>query len=378
MDLNAPLGLNPASKARTRTVVPIAIGAIFAAALTTGLGVYLYQADPHGGEPYAVALVPPPPPKSPTEPRQGSSDPTPTGSIGAVAAADAVRMENGVKVVSPTSPGSSKPRESGPIVIDVSKALDERARKATGRDSGSRTAALPTLTTGQPKPRVAIVVGALGLSDTATRTAIETMPAAVSFAFVPYGAGLSASLDAARSKGHEILLQLPMQDLKGTMSTPHALRTGETASDMTQDLNWLTGRFDGYVGVANLLGAPVTANQQAMTTILKAVGQRGVFYLDDGTSKRSIAVSLGTNLGVPTAQADVVLDATADPAVVQANLERLAAIARAKGSAIGMASGLSDHLAAVARFAAALDARGLALVPVSTVARSGGSFATAR
>lgn len=378
MDLNAPLGMKP--QPRRRRVAPI-VAATVVALLFGGFGAYLLEADPRGGEPYAVALIPPPPaPVALPAPAQAVPDPTPTGSIGPSKSppGDTMRMENGVKVVSPASPERLASRDAGPLVIDVSRALDSNARRTASAAEGlPRTNAPPNAQTIATRPRIAIFVGGMGLNPQATRTAIETMPAAVSLAFVPANVSLTL-LDAAKAKGHELLLQLPMQNAGDAAEGPHTLRADESTADIARDMAWLMGRFDGYVGMTNLLGAPVTSSQHAMTAILRSVAQRGLFYLDDGTSRRSVAPSLAAGLGAPVVQADVVLDATGDPAVVSANLDRLAEIARRKGTAIGMASGFPDHLPAIARFAADLDAQGITLVPVSAIAGGGASLATTR
>ena len=384
MDLNAPLGRKPPPPRPSR-VVPIVLASVTAVALV-GAGIYLMRADPHGGEPYAVAAIPPEPaPKPQPVPPTAAPDPMPTGSIAPppAAADDQIRLENGVRVVSPSA-GADTARRTGPLIIDVTKALDGGGLRK--QDHTASTETLPKVVTGVPsaqsipaaRPRVAIFVGGLGLNEIATRTAMEVMPAAVDLAFVPYGTALTGSIDAARSRGHEILLQLPMKGAQGAAPGPHALSADESAAERTADLAWLTSRFDGYAGMTNLLGAQVTARTDAMTAILEAVRQRGAFYVDDGTSRRSTAPSLAPGLGVPVVQADVVLDATADPSVLRANLERLVAIAKAKGSAVGMASALSDHVAAVARFATELDGRGVTLVPVGAIARGGPSVATTR
>ena len=211
----------------------------------------------------------------------------------------------------------------------------------------------------------------MGLSQTATKAAIDTMPGAVTLAFVPYGATIAATVAAAKAKGHEILLQIPMQNGTGGAPGPHALRPGESGAALRDDLAWLTSRFQGYDGVTNLLGAPVTADEGVMTALLRNVGARGFFYLDDGLSPRGTALSIGPRLDVRVLKADLVLDATADARTLQANLETLTAIARRKGSAIGMASGLPDHLAEIARFASALEAQGIVLVPVADLVGKG-------
>ena len=284
-------------------------------------------------------------------------------------------VENGVRVFRGTEPSGAQPSQRGPLVIDVTRQLDATPQKtAGGVRPATSNGALPIA--GAPAmPRVAIYVSGMGLSKAATRTAIEEMPPAVALAFVPYGETASASVDAARARGHEILLQLPMQNGVGNTPGPHALQPNEPADVLAGDLDWLMSRFNGFDGVTNLLGAPVTADTSTMTGVLKAVGSRNLFFVDDGTSKRSVTSELATQLSVPEMQVDVVLDATPDPAIVQANLESLVGIARRKGQAIGMASGLPEHLGAIARFASELAGKNVALVPVNTLARRDASLA---
>lgn len=265
---------------------------------------------------------------------------------------------------------------AGPLVIDVSRALDNPLGKghvapAAGGKSATAAPAPPA------QPRVAIFVSGLGLDAGATRTAIETMPSSVTLAFLPYGTKVAADVDAAKAKGHEVLLQLPMRNEGGSNPGPHALRPDVPSAVFKSDLAWLMGRFTGYDGVANLLGAPVTADAAAMTLVLKAAGARHIYFLDDGTSRRSLAESLAQDLNVETVKADLVIDASPDPAVVRANLDKLVAIAKRKGKAIGMASGLPEHLGAIARFAADVGGKGAILVPVSTLARAAGDPAQA-
>ena len=388
MDLNAPLGTDPPRRSRLlsdgRTLGLIAGSGIVLASLA-GLGLLLAFADPHGGDPYVVATIPPAGPSVPaaeTVPasrstiRPGASpstqtaiDPSQTGSLprkggASDASPDTGTMENGVKVfrsarLSPAADGGAT--HGGPLVIDVSKVLD--APPGHSRlPSGDATGAQPTSTRG--RPRVAIFVSGMGLSQAATRAALDAMPAAVTLAFVPYGATIAATVAAAKAKGHEILLQIPMRNVTGSPG-PHALRPDEPASALREDLAWLTSRFEGYDGMTNLLGAPVTADATVMTALMRAAGTRGLFYVDDGLSPRETGLAVAAGLDVPTLRADLVLDATADPRAIEANLRTLAATARRKGYAIGMASGLPDHMAEIAHFAGGLEAQGIALVPLS-------------
>ena len=385
MDLNAPLGLTPPPPSRRPIIVSAAIGA--ALIVAGGVGYLLATADPRDGEPMVVAALPPhvaPKPKptieAPTDLTTGSlaapvmatNALVPSAPVGHAGRYDGGSFENGVRVFRGTEATDTQPAQHGPLVIDVTRQLDAAPQKTKAIGPATGSTPIAGVATA---PRIAIYVSGMGLSKIATRTAIDIMPPAVALAFVPYGETVSASVDAARAKGHEVLLQLPMQNALGGAPGPHALRPGEPAEALAGDLDWLMGRFAGYDGVTNLLGAPVTADTPLMTAVLKAVGNRKLFFVDDGTSKRSVVPGLAAQLDMPAKQVDVLLDATADPAVVQANLKTLLTIARTKGQAIGMASGLPEHLAAIARFASNLAGENVTLVSLNTLARGDANVA---
>lgn len=412
MDLNAPLGMRQTAQTPRRWW-PMALGLAVACAIG-GAGVYLYQADPLGGQPYAIATIPAKAPAGvpSVPPSTAATDPTPTGST---PARDLMRIENGVRIstMAGGAPATRGP-DNGPLVIDVTRALDEAARvkvrTPTGTNPEPRVSppgpssqlgesdpVLEAAMAVQPKPlpspevpplgpvnvddsrpKIAIVVSGLGLDTVTTRTATELMPPAVSFAFVPYGYQAGSMIAVAKAKGHEVLLQIPMQNSGGPVPGPHILRVGESAADIQADLDWYMKRMTGFEGVANLLGGEITSDRDAMTTIVKFVGDKGYYFFDDGTSKRSLSLSIAQGLNVPAGRADIILDATTNPAEVKANFDRLVALAQKNGKAIGLASGLPQHLAAIATYASGLDAQGIALVPVSTIVKNASHAETTR
>ena len=124
-------------------------------------------------------------------------------------------------------------------------------------------------------------------------------------------------------------------------------------------------RFTGYAGVANFLGGKLTADAKALTPVLREIAARGLFYVDDGTSAQSLAMTLAPGQALSAARADVVLDSTAEPEAIEAALARLEARARDKGVAIGVASALPPSIVIIGRFARALEGRGIALIPLS-------------
>ena len=118
----------------------------------------------------------------------------------------------------------------------------------------------------------------------------------------------------------------------------------------------------------NYMGARFTGEQTSMDPFIAELGRRGLMYLDDGSSARSLGKDSAIAAGVPAATANVLLDQSQDPAAIAAQLDMLEKIARAQGSAIGVASAFDQSIAALAAWIPAAEKRGIEIVPVSAVA----------
>jgi polysaccharide deacetylase 2 family uncharacterized protein YibQ len=389
-DLNAPLGQFPVQKRPSRG------NALYAAVAIAGLGLLAFPAAllpglvrPPGAALYAAAGVP----ASGTDetPAGGPNNAHPPQRIAEVASdttatvpaqkagsgSEAIERRTGVKII--RAGGGAAPEA---LIIDVAKALntglpaapDPRLIEQTphgpipriGGDGArpSEVYARPAVSSAgltRGSPRVALLIGGMGLAPRATESAIASLPGAVTLGFAPYGA------DLAREAGHEVVLQIPMEpfDFPRDNPGPHTLLAGPGKAANIDHLIWLMSRFTGYAGVANFLGGKLTADAKALTPVLREIAARGLFYVDDGTSAQSLAMTLAPGQALSAARADVVLDSTAEPEAIEAALTRLEAIAHDKGVAIGVASALPPSIAIIGRFARALEARGIALIPLS-------------
>ncbi|MGE0230192.1 MAG: divergent polysaccharide deacetylase family protein [Flavobacteriaceae bacterium] len=220
-------------------------------------------------------------------------------------------------------------------------------------------------------PRIAIVVGGMGLSSVGTENAIHTLPEEITLAFAPYGRDLQRLTDLARQAGHEMLLQIPMEpfDYPNNDPGPHTLLTGLSPRQNLDRLYWVMGRFTGYTAVANYQGAQFSTVDTVMEPLFRELRNRGVGYFDDGSAPQSLSATLADRLGLGYAKADVVVDAQADPEAIEAALERLEDIAKNRGTAIGAASALPVTVRELGTWSRALAAQGIALVPLSAAMR---------
>jgi polysaccharide deacetylase 2 family uncharacterized protein YibQ len=167
-----------------------------------------------------------------------------------------------------------------------------------------------------------------------------------------------------------VLLQAPMEpfDYPDNDPGPQTLLTTLGMDQNLDRLYWLMSRFQGYVGIVNYMGARFTSTEQALAPVLKETARRGLIYVDDGSSPRSVAGQIAGANNLPFAKAEVVLDAVPTPASIDRALSRLEAMAREHGTAVGVASALPASIDRIAQWAKAVENRGFVLVPITAVA----------
>lgn len=395
-DLNAPLGRRPQ---RRRISFRIPVPQIIAGTLALFLGVFVLWAtvgdDPFGGEPIAVVRIPPPPATAETVPPDSAAG-TGTGA----------RHYDGPKVQQPPAdPHAKEAGAPGTTTVEIINGTTGEHQQVNipAPDHGAEPPASPSVDQkfvemtplgplpkiavdgvrpadafaqpvspipGKPDaPRIALIVAGLGVSAKSTEDAIAKLPGPVTLAFIPYGSD-AALVTHARASGHEILLQVPMEpfDYPDNDPGPQTLLTSLAPPQNTERLHWLMSRFEGYVGLIDMMGARFTASEQAFAPVLRETAQRGLIFVDDGANPRSVAGRIAGANNLPFARADVVLDAVPTPAEIDRALARLEATARERHVAVGIASALPVSIAHIAKWAKAAASHGILLVPITTVA----------
>ena len=222
---------------------------------------------------------------------------------------------------------------------------------------------------GDARPRIAVVLTGLGLSQAATNAAIG-LPGAVSLSFAPYAANLNEWAIRARTAGHEILLDLPTepQDYPTDDPGPHTLLTSLNPSDNVARLEWLLGRFVGYVGVIDWMGAKFARSAEALRPVLAALKSRGLMVVYSRTSEASRVFELAGQVGLARAVANAEIDTLASRDAIDRQLIALEREARASGYALAVARPYPVTIERLSLWARSLEDRGFVLAPVSAVA----------
>lgn len=228
------------------------------------------------------------------------------------------------------------------------------------------TAAIPT----QPVARIAVVIDDLGLNKKLTQRVIG-VEGPLTLAFLPYANNLRMQTARARNRGHELLVHLPMEPkAAATDPGPNAMRTGLPAREFERRLKWNLSRFSGFVGFNNHMGSRLTEDYDSMGRLLAEAKARGLLYLDSRTTAATVARPIAQAIDLPFAERDVFLDNVRTTAAIERRFDELEATAKANGQAIAIGHPYRATIAVLKRRIPQLKEKGIALVPLSALAKS--------
>jgi len=264
----------------------------------------------------------------------------------------------------------NRPLKRAPIADVTERTGDGPLPRISGRgrkpfDAYSQVTPMAVVSSARPK--IVLVLGGMGLNASLTKKAIAELPGDVTLGFAPYGENLQTQVNAARARGHEILLQVPMEPMgyPGSNPGPRTLLSDAAPEDNLAALRWHMSRFAGYSGITNYMGARLLSAEEALAPLMREVKKRGLVYLEDATANPTLAPKVAEEARLPIRRAGILIDAEPTAPAIRAALERLEQEAARTGLAIGTGAGLAVTIETVAEWAKTLQERGMLLVPVS-------------
>lgn len=221
----------------------------------------------------------------------------------------------------------------------------------------------------ETRPRVALIVGGIGLSAALSEQAIETLPPTVALAFNPYAARPDPLIERARHRGFETLLAIPMEPAGFPMNDPgnRALLTGLSWTENAQRLDRLLALYPGHVGAVGAVGAQrgerFAALAEPFSRLQIALADRGLLYFDPRPGAGDPQRAWGRGV-------DVVVDDPPARSEIDARLAQLERTARARGAALGYLGEVTPvALERISAWAAGIEMRSVVLAPVTAVMR---------
>jgi polysaccharide deacetylase 2 family uncharacterized protein YibQ len=278
--------------------------------------------------------------------------------------------------------------EDGPVIIDANANGAQDLKMAPFPDlaliEDSEEGKLPIVSVDGVRPleryarpwsgargtRIVLVVGGLGLSQTGTQRALKILPEEITLAFAANGNSLSRWMPEARRLGHELLLQVPMEPFDYPDNDPGPLTlTHDNPEDRNLALlHRSMGKMTNYTGIMNYLGGRLLADPVALEPVMRDIGERGLLFLDDGTSAQSLTATFAKTFSAPHAFADMIVDEDVNRTAILKKLDDLERIALRKGTAIGVASAFDESVDAIAQWVQEARGRGIEIVGPSALA----------
>jgi polysaccharide deacetylase 2 family uncharacterized protein YibQ len=218
------------------------------------------------------------------------------------------------------------------------------------------------------KPLVAVVIDDVGLDRPRSKRAWE-LPAPLTMSFLPYAKDLREQAKAARARGHELMLHLPMEPNGRNDPGPNALLVSLSDAELRQRTTAALDSFEGFAGVNNHMGSRFTAFKPGMDTVLRQLKGRGLMFLDSRTSAQSVGDQLAQEMGVPSIVRHVFLDDEETLDAVRKKLAEAEAIARRQGFVVVIGHPHEVTLQALGEWLPGMQGKGLALAPATAVLR---------
>jgi polysaccharide deacetylase 2 family uncharacterized protein YibQ len=262
-------------------------------------------------------------------------------------------------------PGKPRPTlEEKPRPADKPAQL---AAAAASSDQAWRRNAVPfrDLNT---RPLIAIVIDDVGLDRPRSKRAWE-LPGPLTMSFLPYAKDLRDQARAARGRGHELMLHLPMEPTGRNDPGPGALLVSMTDTEIRQRTAAALDSFEGFAGVNNHMGSRFTAFRPGMETVMRQLKPRGLMFLDSRTTKDSVGDQTAQELGVPGIVRHVFLDDDESIEAVRRKLADAEAVARRQGFVVAIGHPHEATLQALAEWLPTVQGKGLALAPATAVLR---------
>ncbi len=203
---------------------------------------------------------------------------------------------------------------------------------------------------------------------------VVALPCKLTCAVIPLTPHARAVASLAAAGGKEVFLHMPMASRGRMPEVPEygmMVRGGQTDPQVRANLARAFANLPNAVGMNNHEGSLATEDRVLMAAVMTVVKERGLVFLDSGTTVDSVAWRVARDAGVRWAKRDVFLDDPMPKPAVEAAFARLVALARSRGRAIGIGHPHPSTLDVLERRIPEAQARGIVFVPVSALAAMG-------
>jgi polysaccharide deacetylase 2 family uncharacterized protein YibQ len=225
------------------------------------------------------------------------------------------------------------------FVFDSEKS-DEPASDDAPMPGGDLPPAVPDNARVAGTPALAIVVDDCGFSMELARR-LRDCKLNLTWAIIP---NLRFSRDTAemlRKEGVPFLVHVPMQayvDPDGKAGDPkfYSIGVGMEEAEVRSAVVPLLDSLPGAYGINNHRGSKATSDPLLMRHVMRALRERGMFFMDSSTSSKTVAYRTARAYGLDSAKNNYFLDNKSDRKFIGIQIDLAIAGAKKRGSAVAI------------------------------------------
>ncbi len=218
------------------------------------------------------------------------------------------------------------------------------------------------------KKPVSLIIGGLGINRSLTQNAIQSLPADVTLSFAAHSVGLQDWIDMARSDGHEVLIEIPMESANFDPLEPgadRALRLTVPPAENGRRLDWMLSRAQGYAGLINFNGDSFLTRADAAAPFMDRLAQTGLGFITDGAFETPSLRALASSVRQPFKTGHGLIDPDPIARVISARLSGLSQTAASGSHPVGVGFAYPETISEAQTWIATLDSQGLQLAPAT-------------
>lgn len=259
------------------------------------------------------------------------------------------------------SGASEEPITTQPQAVAFSGLPTRTDFAAPGGEAFTRLVELPAASL--DGPAILLVIDDIGADEDQSLRALD-LPAAVSFAVLPNTAMAPEFAAAARARGQETLIHMPMQPQGDADPGPDALRPNQSEAEMRALFERAMARVPGARGFNNHMGSALTVDEDAMARLFAATRAHDLYFLDSLTAGNSVAGRQAEYAGITALSRDIFIDHVNEAGAIADQLRTIEAHALERGHAVAIGHPRELTLDALEAWIPDAEARGFRFVPV--------------
>lgn len=277
-------------------------------------------------------------------------------------------------LLSQFSAQNRSPEERAPLLPD---AAQQEVTSEVEEDFRSSPATYPQMSTVVPyasEPSLALVIDDWGYSWEAAEAFLQ-IPAPLTVAILPHLRGSVEYARRASEAGFDVLVHLPLEPTGSYLIDEAGMITTTMSNDQIRsEVEAAIAAVPGAVGVNNHMGSKATADPRVMQSVLGAVWDAGLIFLDSRTTPDTRGYEIARDMGLAALENGIFIDDVDDVTIVKERLLSAARTAHKEGLAVAIGHVRPATAEAITEVLAAIEDMGVRLVRVSEFFERAESF----